>query len=363
MTSIVCLSCDPWQSIPTRTQQLMTRLRGAEVLFFEPAADKDSREHKKPGRKVRPQVTVYTLPPISAAAERNRFFFRRGYRRQGDYIQSVLEKRRIKEPLLWCTSPKHIHLLDFLAYRGLVYDCDRYWTGLPMEWESDLALNSDVIFAASGGLVDRLSPCCDNIALVPNGCNYPMFTRSDLEVPHDLEGVGHPLLGYVGTLWSDLDYSPIFACAAAHPDWNFLLLGRQQKSEGLRRLREMKRVILADRHPLIEVPDYVSQCDVCLDLRRTGVAGNDVVSTRVYEYMAAGKPVVRHTFPGQMDDFPGMDYTADDTTGFVIACEEALRDDGPWLRGRRRDNAEYAAWDQRAEEVEQILEANAIYGG
>ena len=36
MSVIVCLAPAPWQSTPTRTQQLMTRIKGAEVLYFEP---------------------------------------------------------------------------------------------------------------------------------------------------------------------------------------------------------------------------------------------------------------------------------------------------------------------------------------
>lgn len=359
MSAIVCLSAAPWQSIPTRTQQLMTRLKGAQIFFFEPPGERGSQEYKKPGRKVRPGVTVYTLPPVWDVTPRQRLRFRHNQRKVADFIQGVLRRQGEREPLLWCGTPEGVHLLDFLPYKGLVYDCDRYWTQFPIDWESDLAISADVVFAASGGLSDRLAPCSGNIAVVPNGCNYPMFTRSDIEVPQTLRDAGKPLLGYAGTLWADLDYDPLFTCAAAHPDWWFLLLGRQEDSPGLRRLRGMERVILADRCPLIEVPDYVYQCDVCLDLRRTGVS-SDVCSSRVFEYLAAGKPVVRHSFPGQMEDFPGLGYQSDDFHGFAAACEQALREDSPWLQSRRREAGEAAAWDNRAAEVQKILEANML---
>lgn len=355
---IVCLSSEPWQSIPTRTQQLMTRMKGAQVLFFEPPEEKGGLEHKKPGRKVRPGVTVYTLPPVWKTSGQG-FIFRRNLRKMGEAIQNVLRRKGCKEPVLWCTSPENVHLLDFIPYRGLVYDCDRYWAGFPLDWESDLALNADVIFAASGGLVDRLKPCSENIALVENGCNYPMFTRSDIEAPEILNGVQGPLLGYIGTLWRDLDYSPVFQCAAAHPDWRFLFVGRQEPSPGLRRLKEMKQVILAERCPLIEVPDYIYQLDVCMNLRREGVA-SDVCSGRVFEALAAGKPVVRHSFPGQMEDLPELMYQSDDLNGFVAQCEKAMREDGPWLIARRRDAGSEAAWDCRAQQVREILEANML---
>lgn len=268
MRELVCLAPDPWQSVPTRTQQLMSRMQGAEVLYFEPPEPRGGKEHKKPGRKTRPGVTVYTLPPVPTMDERKKLRFQHGRRRAAEFILEILRKRGVREPTIWCATPAAVHLLDFLPYRGLVYDCGRYWTGFPPAWESDLAIQADLVFAASEGLKDRLTPCSNNIAVVENGCNFPMFARTDIEAPEETLAAGRPLLGYAGTLWADLDYGPVFTAAAAHPDWWFMLVGRQEDSPGLRRLKTMERVILADRHPLIEVPDYIHQWDVCMDLRR-----------------------------------------------------------------------------------------------
>ena len=359
MSVIVCLAPAPWQSTPTRTQQLMTRLKGAEVLYFEPPGQRG--EHRRPGRKVRPGVTAYTLPALWKTGSHPGLLFRLNQRRVADYIQSILRKTGERDPLFWCATPWGVNLLDYLPYKGLVYDCDRYWTGFPLDWESDLALSADVVLAASAGLADRLSPCCQNIAVIPNGCNYPMFARDDIEVPPALNDLIGPLLGYAGTLWADLDYSPIFTCLAAHPDWNFLFLGRQEDSPGLRKLRAMEQVILADRCPLIQVPDYIRQCDVGLDLRReTGVA-SDVLPGRVFEYLAAGKPVVRHSFPGQLEDLPsGLGYQSDDLHGFVAACEQAIREESAWRRNRCREAGEQASWENRALEVQRILESSML---
>ena len=57
MKQYVVLSHEPWQAIPTRTQQLVTRLKRAQVLFFEPAGPKE----RKQGRQVRPGVFLYRL--------------------------------------------------------------------------------------------------------------------------------------------------------------------------------------------------------------------------------------------------------------------------------------------------------------
>lgn len=359
MSVVVCIAAAPWQSTPNRTQQLMTRLKGAQVLFFEPPEPRGGRDHRKLGRKVRPNVTAYTLPAMWRSGPFEKLRTRRNQRRAADYIQSVLTRLGERDPLLWITTPEGVHLLDYLPFKSLVYDCDRYWTGLPLEQESDLCLSADVVFAASGGLADRLSPCSGNIAVVPNGCNFPMFAREDVARPAVLGDTIGPVLGYAGTLWADLDYEPLFTALAAHPEWNLLLLGRAEASPGLKRLRGMEQVILAERCPLIEVPDYVRHCDVCLDLRRAGVA-NDVIPGRVYEYLAAGRPVVRHSFPGQVEDMPELIYQSDDPHGFTAACERALREDGPWLRRRRTQAGEEASWENRAAEVQRILESNML---
>ena len=107
------------------------------------------------------------------------------------------------------------------AGRGAPPGCGlRLRPGLPDQspwWESDLALAADVVFAASQGLIDHLSPCNDNIALLPNGVNHPMFTRPPAELPPELRGLSSPILGYTGTLWRDLDLAPVLYAAQAMP--------------------------------------------------------------------------------------------------------------------------------------------------
>ena len=38
MVQILCLADQPWHSADARTQQLMVRLKNAQVLYFEPPA-------------------------------------------------------------------------------------------------------------------------------------------------------------------------------------------------------------------------------------------------------------------------------------------------------------------------------------
>lgn len=160
MKEILCLSGEPWSNrLPGRTQQLVSRLRDARILYFSPAKNWRDVSFRRKGQKVRPNVTAYTMPPIPfPIPEARRLLFQMAWNRVGRFVRETAERRHFSEPLLWTTNPRQIHLLDKLDYGALVYDCDRTWDELPPGWEGSLAQAADVVFAASPLLADRLSP-------------------------------------------------------------------------------------------------------------------------------------------------------------------------------------------------------------
>lgn len=348
----ICLSHAPWRAMPTRTQHLMLRLKGAHILYFEPPGP----NWRRPGRRLRPGLTLYTLPPLAEVEECYHFFFRRRYRRLARFITQRMDRHRFREPVLWTDTPESVHLLEFLSYRALIYDCDRAWSHLPIRWESDLALSADVIFAASQGLMDHLSPCSDNIALLPNGVNYPMFAQTGLPCPPELRDISGPVLGYVGTLWRDLDLAPALLCAQYMPRWTFVFLGRREHNPALEPLSRLPNVRILGPCEPGEVPDYLSRFDVCMSFPRQRDPDNDVVPTHIYEYFAAGKPVVAFYRRGQVEPFPDVIYAAYTAREFARLCRQALSEAGDWLQARRRSRGQEAAWSRRAEQVQQILE-------
>lgn len=359
---ILCLSNEPWSTSPGRTQQLISRLKDTQVLYFSPPSGRGDMSFRLKGRKVRPNVTAYTLPPLLLPME-ERFgrLFRMGQRKLGRFIADKAARHRFREPLLWTTSPEHVHLLDLLAYDGLVYDCDREWDGLPPLWEGSLSNVADVVFAASPQLCDRLSPCSPNIALLPNGVNYPLFSNeSNARRPDPLPRTQGPVLGWTGTLWEDLDLSPLLFAALEQPGWNFLLLGRRENNPLLPKLRRLPNVVLAGPCPLSEVPDWMYRCDVLLEFLREDRPYDDVVSPRLYEYLCTGKPVVSMLWPDQVERFPDVVYGAHTDQEFLTMCLHALEEAPGFVSQRRRDHAAAAAWPHRAGEVARILETAGL---
>ncbi len=358
LKQILCLSNEPWSAYPGRTQQLVARLRDAQVLYFSPARGKGDKNFQNRGGQVRPNITAYTLPPILLVDERYSFLFQAGQRKLSRFI-AAKAGRRTSAPLLWTTHPSQVHLLDLLDYSGLVYDCDREWTGLPPQWEGGLAAAADVVFAASSQLARRLSPCSSNIVPLPNGVNYPLFSQGDSS-PHKRSFQG-PVICFSGTVWPDLDLSPLLHAAQTMPEWNFLLVSRTAKGNALLPyLRRLPNVRLTSPPSLDKVPELLYRCDVLVDLLRRDQPYSDLTSSRMYEYLATGKPVVSMLWPDQVEQFPDVVYAAHDEHEFVACCRHALEEAPGFAAQRRRDHAAAASWSIRAGKVAHILSAGGL---
>lgn len=254
-------------------------------------------------------------------------------------------------------------LINICTWNFICLACPirKFTTPPPIRWESDLALSADVIFAASQGLIDHLSPCSDNIVLLPNGVNYSMFAQPNLRCPPELRDISGPVLGYVGTLWRDLDLAPALLCAQYMPRWTFVFLGRRERNPALEPLSVLPNVRLLDPCNPGEVPDFLSRFDVCMSFPRMRDPDNDVVPTRIYEYFAAGKPVVAFYRRGQVEPFPDVIYAAYTAREFARLCRQALSEAGDWFQARRRSRGEVASWSHRAEQVQQILETVGLF--
>ncbi len=360
MKQILCLSYLPWQARPNRTQQLLTRLTDVQVLFFEPPASRSGAQAEQ-GRRVRPHITVYTLPaPILPGLERP-VLQRKSLERAVKFIQKAMRQHHFREPVLWCTSPEQAEFLERLPCRGVVYDCHREWGDEFLEPESDLACSAEVVFAASPGLVARLSPCNDNIALLPNGVNSLMFLRDDLTPPPRLAALtDKPVFGRVGDITGQVELSPLLHAARTRPDWNFVLLGRVTK-QAAAQLEPYPNICLAGPVAAVEVPDCLAVCSALFDLIRTDRRGCDVIPAHIYEYLATGKPIITVTEPEQVEPFPDMVYTAYDDAGFLRRCTKALDEVPELVFERRRNCARRSAWAVRAAEISRILESTGLF--
>lgn len=361
MRQVICLSGEHWLGVPTRTQQLMSRMKNSEVLFFQPPSPESPGAWREEGKQLRPGVYVYTLPPTPSAPFNRGPILAYSQRKLLRFIRRQMERHHFREPVVWCSTPAGFQLLDAFPYQGLIYDCYRFWPEYPAQWESELALAADVAFAASPELVDHLSPCSANTVLLANGANYPMFARDDLPRPPALRDVQGPILGYMGSLWSDLDLEPVYHLARTRPDYTLVLAGADRGNPQLPALTRLPNVRWLDFVPPIELPDYLCNFDVCLYLLREEGQEDDVLQPRVFEYLSTGRPMVAMLRAGQVEHFPDVVYGAHSCSEFSTLCTRALHETGRWAFERRRAYGRAAAWSERAREVNRILDSIGLF--
>lgn len=359
MKQLLCMSHTPWQARPNRTQQLLARLNDVQILFFEPPAPRSSAKSKQ-SRNVRPHITVYTLPKPLFPHWSSSAIQRRNDNKTVDFIHRILHQHHFKEPVLWCTCPDQAMYLDHLAYSGLVYDCFREWGDEYVDEESDLSCHAEVVFAASPGLVQRLSPCNETIVLLPNGVNDRMFTRSGLTIPAQLSQLSSPIFGRVGDISNHIDLEPLFQAAKAHPEWTFLLMGRITPT-AQEQLKQYSNIVMTGPIHPVELPDYLYGCDVLFDLFHQQLKGSDIIPSRMYEYLASGKPIITMIDPEQVEPFPDVVYTAYHAEGFIRCCGRALEEESSKAAPRRQEYAHQASWAGRAQVVTEILEHTGLF--
>ena len=207
----------------------MARLKDVQILYFSPAAGWRDQAFRTQGRAVKPNVTTYTLPPLLLPMdERFGELFQLGQRKLARFIAAKMAKHRFRAPLLWTTCPEQVHLLDRLDYDGLVYDCDREWNDLSPAWRESWPPPPTWCSPPLRGWPTG-SPLQQQHRPAAQRTAYPLFSKAAQAPQAHLPQREAPLLGWVGTVHSDLDLSPLLYTARARPEWYFLLLGRRNQ--------------------------------------------------------------------------------------------------------------------------------------
>lgn len=217
--------------------------------------------------------------------------------------------------------------------------------------ESAVLRAADRVIATSPALLQRCSALNPATSLVPNGVDYAAYRRSG--PPHRLTRRSGPILGFVGSIDHRVDIGLLSRLADARPDAHLLIVGRVFPSAGdLTALASRPNVSLPGPVSADEVPAVLRGLSVGLiPFRRTRFTAA-VCPLKVYEYLAAGLPVVSTDF-APITDAADVITQAPDAEGFIAGVDAALSGPLPDPDARLAV-AEAADWHARAE---QLLEA------
>jgi len=251
--------------------------------------------------------------------------------------------------------PFWTHTAQALPNHRLVYDCMDHHAGFDntgdavLRAEAQLVAAADLTVVSSAWLEAELADKARSIALIRNAGDHAFFAEAPKQIERDARG--RPVIGYFGAIaeWFDVDL--VRAVAEANPGSLVRLVGADTAGVG-RALADLPNVELTGEVPYTDLPRWLHGFDVCLlpfKVIPLTLATNPV---KVYEYLAAGKPIVAVALP-EMAQFAGLVRTAENAEEFLAEVASALASaDDREAAEARRAFAATQTWAHRAEALD-----------
>ncbi|MED4889246.1 glycosyltransferase [Lysinibacillus fusiformis] len=219
--------------------------------------------------------------------------------------------------------------------------------------EENLIYSSDIVLASSQRLYEKMIQKNPNTLLVRNAGEYNHFSKKTTDFAGEVRDLKGPIIGYYGAISEWFDIELIRKLAKRNPSWTFVLVGNTFGCD-VSHVEKMPNVILTGEVTYESLPSYLYKFDVCLIpflINNLTLATNPV---KVYEYLAAGKPVVSSKLP-ELEYMKELVYLADTVEDFETSIQQSLSENNKQLVEERKKYAANNTWETRYHEIKQYL--------
>lgn len=379
---IVCLSFVTWDDHWGTPQQLMSRLaRHNRILFVDQpvspfsfltgirrrdAVSRQVRRWRQGYREVSKNVYAAAPPPIlplryhKPVNALNALVLRRWLARQARALG-------FRDPIFWNFQPSLPHLGAAVRPALSVYHCVDEFAAIPYWYhsaastrarETECCREADVIICTGRTLVDWRRAINPNTHFVANAANYDLSSKAALpetQIPDDIARLPGKVVGMLGVIDFRLDAALIEHLATSRPDWSLALVGLVKGDAPLHRLRALPNVHIFGFKPQAQLPGYLKAMDACLIPYALNEYTHHVFPLKLYDYMAAGKPIIASDIAEIRPDEGQGFVIARGSHEFLQAVERAIAQDSPERVAERQALARKHTWDQRVEEISDII--------
>lgn len=263
-------------------------------------------------------------------------------------------------PVIYFSLPDHINIVKQYKPSLLVFDSidepSEEFASWRHHYRKALEL-ADVVLASSEKLYRMAASVNKNTYLIPNACDYDHFSQAvdnPLNLPEDMKGLRGPIIGFMGAIASWCDLELLDRLAVNFPDCNIVLVGP------LYNVQREQVPAKANIHWLgiktyKELPAYLQAFDVGIVPFRLSSMIESVNPIKMWEYLAAGLPVVTTAFPEAQKHSDVVLYSENEEE-FMNNINVALYDDKLEKQARRVELARQNSWSSRARQIISIIE-------
>ncbi len=375
---LIFVSLENWDDIWRRNQFICAayarRFPQSKILFV--GLPRNVSHHLRRGtlRQLREEATwtVADLPGITVTRPLKLFpntlaagreLNERGMRA---HVRHAARRMRLDNPVLWLNPHDAVHTVGRMDERAVIYDITDDWTELSQSparkvlvqaQDAALCRRADAVIVCSEKLFALKRGLARNLHLIPNGVDaehYRCVLEDTGALPEETRAWRKPVLGYTGSIHPDrVDVDLIAELACALPQATLALVGPNMLPEAMRtRLQAQPNIIFTGSIPYARLPQIMRAFDVCIVPHRVTPFTESLNPIKLWEYLAAGKPIVSTDVAG-FRDYPEHVAIAQNLEMFVRAAGAALHEADARKQARRVE-ARCHSWERR---LDAILEA------
>jgi len=242
----------------------------------------------------------------------------------------------------WAGPVTYVAIDDFSAHPSY-----RRWQEGYLAAFAEISRRRRRLIAVSNAIVDKVDPLGPSLVL-PNAVDPDLWGERPA-IPDWLAALPGPRLLYLGTLDSRLEVEAALQVVRAWPDGSLVLVGPLEDRAHLAPLLAEPNVHHRGAVAHTEVPAIVAGADVCLIPHHRTDLTVAMSPLKLYEYLAAGRPVVATDLPGIRGVHPAVELVRDGGDP-VAAAHRALRR-GPMGEAERLAFIDRHAWEERFDRI------------
>jgi glycosyltransferase involved in cell wall biosynthesis len=378
---IVCIGFADWDTeLWTNQHHLMSRLaRDNRVLFVESLGLRRpqlaGRDIKRIVRRLRRGLAsprsvdgIHVISPLVLPFHRYRLVRELNRRLLPALVRRATRRLSLERPILWAYVPQAEVLIEALKPSLVVYHCvddiaaqERIDTASFRAAEARFAARADLVLASAPALAERLRRISGNVLDAPNVADTELFSKA-LEagtLDPEMAALPTPRIVFTGAIVAmKLDLTLLADLARLRQSWSFALVGPIGPGEphtDISAIVAEPNIHLLGPRTYAELPDVLRAADAGLIPYAQNALTESIFPMKVYEYLAAGLPVVATPLPALAEVVDVA--TAPDAQCFAELLDEVLAEDNPDRRTERSRAAASHSWDRRLEEIAAAIDA------
>lgn len=379
--NIITISTQDWSDLWTRKQRFVLQFarQGNKVIYVETQFHWVSYflQFKKQWRRIylfmlgtrkaEENLYIYTPPLLIPAFQIFPSLAKINNIILVFFLKRVMKKNQMKDPIVWLYTHFNKSLVKKLGCKKALYECvDDYASAKGLikaktvnKHETETLKTVSAVIVTADSLKPKMMLHNRNVHIISNAANINHFNHAYFNKknePSDLQMLKKPRLVFLGAIQYWVDQKLLAEIAQKRPQWQIVMIGPVAVNISV--LKSFKNIHFLGRKDYDLLPDYLSHCNVALNPYKVDGVAEGCSPLKLYEYLAAGLPVVSTEMP-EARKFESVVKVAKDYNEYIMFLDELLNTNADKFNNIKQkaiNISQSHSWENRFKQVETVLQ-------